>query len=300
MTTHRYLQNRLASIAGGVVLAATHGIAVGHVHPDTKPDMHHGSTDGTDHGAMQDMSRGVQSDAVPVGSLPTSDGTTSQNYAGYGIRPHLMEDAVSSSFVLDKFGLAYDRAGKTGFQWDGEFWIGRDLNKLWIKSEGSRVENKTDGKVEAFWSHVVSPFWDVQLGARRDFGKGASRNWAAIGVQGTAPYNIDTQITTYVGGSGRTALALKAEYDLLFTQRLILTPTLEASWYGKNDKARGIGSGLSNASLAVRLRYEMTREIAPYIGVSFGRKLGNTARYASEHGESRSERAILAGVRIQF
>lgn len=281
-------------------MAATHGIAVGHVHPDTKPDMHHGSTDGTDHGAMQDMSRGVQSDAVPVGSLPTSDGTTSQNYAGYGIRPHLMEDAVSSSFVLDKFGLAYDRAGKTGFQWDGEFWIGRDLNKLWIKSEGSRVENKTDGKVEAFWSHVVSPFWDVQLGARRDFGKGASRNWAAIGVQGTAPYNIDTQITTYVGGSGRTALALKAEYDLLFTQRLILTPTLEASWYGKNDKARGIGSGLSNASLAVRLRYEMTREIAPYIGVSFGRKLGNTARYASEHGESRSERAILAGVRIQF
>ena len=101
-------------------------------------------------------------------------------------------------------------------------------------------------------------------------------------------------------GSGRTALALKAEYDLLLTQRLVLTPEIEASVYGKDDKARRIGAGLSDASFSLRLRYEITREVAPYVGVSFGRKFGKTASYASEEGESRSERAIMAGVRIWF
>ncbi len=167
--------------------------------------------------------------------------------------------------LFDKLGVAYDRNEQTSLQWDGQFWIGRDLNKLWIKSEGDRLNGSTDAKIEAFWSHTISPFWDLQLGARRDFGTGPKRNWAAFGVQGVTPYGIETEITGYVGGSGRTALALKAEYDLLLTQRLILTPEIEASLYGKNDEARGVGSGLSDASFSLRLRYEVTREFAPYV-----------------------------------
>jgi len=236
----------------------------------------------------------------PVGSLPSSDGSTEQRYAAYRIHPHMMDNVVTSHLLFDKLGVAYDRNEQTSLQWDGQFWIGRDLNKLWIKSEGDRLNGSTDAKIEAFWSHTISPFWDLQLGARRDFGTGPKRNWAAFGVQGVAPYGIETEITGYVGGSGRTALALKAEYDLLLTQRLILTPEIEASLYGKNDEARGVGSGLSDASFSLRLRYEVTREFAPYVGVSFGRKFGKTASYASEAGESRSERAILAGVRIWF
>ncbi|WP_370641235.1 MULTISPECIES: copper resistance protein B [Achromobacter] len=258
------------------------------------------SMKGMDHGSIQNMAGGANSGEVPVGTLPTSDGTTEQRYSAYDIHPHMMDNMITSHLLFDKLGMAYDRDGNTGVQWDGQFWVGRDLNKLWIKSEGDRVNGSTDGKIEAFWSHTVSPFWDLQLGARRDFGTGPKRNWAAIGVQGVAPYNIETEITGYVGGSGRTALALKAEYDLLLTQRLILTPEIEASVYGKDDKARGVGAGLSDASLSFRLRYELTREVAPYIGVSFGRKFGKTASYASEEGESRSERAILAGVRIWF
>ena len=262
--------------------------------------MDHGSMKGMDHGSMSGMSMGSAQNGPAVGTLPTSDGTTDRRYSAYDIHPHMMDDMITSHLLFDKLGVAYDRDGETGLQWDGQFWIGRDLNKLWIKSEGDRVNGNTDGKVEAFWSHTFSPYWDFQLGARQDFGTGPKRTWAAFGIQGVAPYNIETEATAYVGGAGRTALALKAEYDLLLTQRLILTPEIEANLYGKDDKARGIGAGLSDASLSLRLRYEVTREVAPYIGVSFGRKFGKTARYASDDGESRSERAILAGVRIWF
>ncbi|WP_437340976.1 copper resistance protein B [Achromobacter aegrifaciens] len=261
--------------------------------------MDHSSMPGMDHGAMPGMDESPPK-GPPVGSLPSSDGSTEQRYAAYRIHPHMMDNVVTSHLLFDKLGVAYDRNEQTSLQWDGQFWIGRDLNKLWIKSEGDRLNGSTDAKIEAFWSHTISPFWDLQLGARRDFGTGPKRNWAAFGVQGVAPYGIETEITGYVGGSGRTALALKAEYDLLLTQRLILTPEIEASLNGKNDAERGVGSGLSDASFSLRLRYEVTREFAPYVGVSFGRKFGKTASYASEAGESRSERAILAGVRIWF
>ncbi|MBO1112160.1 copper resistance protein B [Bordetella petrii] len=255
---------------------------------------------GMDHGSMDGMLMGSFQNGPAVGTLPTSDGTTDHRYSAYDIHPHMMDDMITTHLLFDKLGVAYNRDGETGLQWDGQFWIGRDLNKLWIKSEGDRVNGSTDGKLEAFWSHTFSPYWDFQLGARRDFGTGPKRNWAAMGIQGLAPYKFETELTAYVGEAGRTALALKAEYDLLLTQRLILTPEVEASLYGKDDKARGIGAGLSDASLSLRLRYEITREVAPYIGVSFGRKFGKTARYASEDGESRSERTILAGVRIWF
>lgn len=282
----------------GSMQGMDHGSMKGMDH-GSMPGMDHGSMKGMDHGSMPGMDESSRK-GPPVGSLPSSDGSTEQRYAAYRIHPHMMDNVITSHLLFDKLGVAYDRNEQTSLQWDGQFWIGRDLNKLWIKSEGDRLNGSTDAKIEAFWSHTISPFWDLQLGARRDFGAGPKRNWAAFGVQGVAPYGIETEITGYVGGSGRTALALKAEYDLLLTQRLIFTPEIEASLHGKNDEARGVGSGLSDASLSLRLRYEVTREFAPYVGVSFGRKFGKTASYASEAGESRSERAILAGVRIWF
>ncbi len=282
----------------GSMQGMDHGSMQGMDH-GSMPGMDHGSMKGMDHGSMPGMDESSRK-GPPVGSLPSSDGSTEQRYAAYRIHPHMMDNVITSHLLFDKLGVAYDRNEQTSLQWDGQFWIGRDLNKLWIKSEGDRLNGSTDAKIEAFWSHTISPFWDLQLGARRDFGAGPKRNWAAFGMQGVAPYGIETEITGYVGGSGRTALALKAEYDLLLTQRLIFTPEIEASLHGKNDEARGVGSGLSDASLSLRLRYEVTREFAPYVGVSFGRKFGKTASYASEAGESRSERAILAGVRIWF
>lgn len=292
-------QDAMPDMDHGSMEGMDHSAMPGMTQQTPKP-MDHGSMEGMDHGAMPGMMSNPSQTAPAVGSLPSSDGSTAQRYSNYGIHPHMMDNVITSALLLDKLGVTYDRNQQTGMQWDGQFWIGRDLNKLWIKSEGDRVNGNSDGKVEAFWNHTISPFWDLQLGARRDFGTGPKRNWAAFGVQGLAPYGIETEVTGYVGGSGRSALALKAEYDLLLTQRLIFTPEIEANVYGKNDRARGIGSGLSDASLSLRLRYEVTREFAPYIGVSVGRKFGKTASYASDDGGSRSERAILAGVRIWF
>lgn len=287
-------RKRLAGMAAGLGLAAAAAGAWAQA-----PAMEHGSMPGMDHGAAP--SPAMEHGPTPaMGALPSSDGAGDRPYSAYGIHSHMMDDMATSQLLFDKLGMTYDRDRRTGLQWDGQFWVGRDLDKLWIKSEGERVGGRSDGKVEVFWNRTISPFWDLQVGARRDFGTGPKRNWGAIGLQGVAPYNIETEVTAYVGGSGRTALALKAEYDLLLTQRLVLTPEIEASVYGKDDKARGIGAGLSDASFSLRLRYEITREVAPYVGVSFGRKFGKTASYASEEGESRSERAIMAGVRIWF
>jgi len=257
----------------------------------------HGAMPGMDHGSMDG---GAQA-APPVGSLPVSDGSGERGYDSYGIHPHMMDSSPTWQVLFDKFGVSRNRDGQNAQEWDGRFWFGTATDRLLVKSEGERENGGgSGGKVEAFWSHAVSPFWDLQLGARRDIGTGPKRNWAAIGVEGVLPYNIELEATGYAGPSGRTALALKAEYDLLLTQRLIFTPELEASLYGKDDPERGIGSGLSEGSLSLRLRYEVTREFAPYIGVSFERKFGQTARYASDAGASRSQTSVMAGVRFWF
>ncbi|MGE8589483.1 MAG: copper resistance protein B, partial [Alcaligenes sp.] len=196
--------------------------------------------------------------APPVGSLPASDGEGPRGYDSYGIHPHMMDNAPTWQVLFDKFGASRNRDGQNALEWDGRFWFGTATDRLLVKSEGERESGGgSDGKVEAFWSHAISPFWDLQLGARRDIGAGPKRNWAAVGLEGLLPYNIELTATAYAGPSGRSALALKAEYDLLLTQRLIFTPELQASVYGKNDPQRGIGSGLSQGSLSLRLRYEV-------------------------------------------
>lgn len=311
MTTQRKL-------LGACALALTLGASGVHAQPAA---MDHSSMPGMDHGAMPSapapapaaMDHGAMghttmehgsapaSNAPPIGSLPTSDGAGERGYDSYGIHPHMMDNASTWQVLFDKFGVTRNRDGENALDWDGRFWIGSATDRLLIKSEGERESGGgSDGKVEAYWSHAVSPFWNLQLGARRDIGTGPKRNWAAFGVEGLLPYNIELETTAYVGSSGRTALALKAEYDLLLTQRLVLTPEIEASLYGKRDPERGIGSGLSTGSLSLRLRYEVTREFAPYVGISFERKFGQTASYASDAGASRSQTAVMAGVRFWF
>lgn len=291
----------VAAGAHAQTAATDHG-AMDHA---SMPGMDHGATRpapaAIDHASMGHGDSATSNAPPPIGSLPSSDGAGDRSYDSYGIHPHMMDNDPTWQVLFDKFGMSRNRDGQNALDWDGRFWFGTATDRLVVKSEGERENGGgSDGKVEAFWSHAVSPFWDLQLGARRDIGTGPKRNWAAIGIEGVLPYNIELETTGYVGSSGRTALALKAEYDLLLTQRLIFTPELEASLYGKSDPERGIGSGLSTGSLSLRLRYEVTREFAPYIGVSFERKFGQTASYASDAGASRSQTAVMAGVRFWF
>ena len=191
--------------------------------------------------------------------------------------------------------------GVTGQAWDAQAWYGGDRNRLLLRSEGARSAGHVqEGDIEALWSHAIATFWDSTLGVRHDFGNGPSRNWAAFGVQGLAPYWFDIEATGYVGAGGRTAARFKAEYELLITQRLILQPEFEANLYGKPDPAWRLGSGLSDASLGLRLRYEIRREFAPYIGVVWQRVFGGTAGFRRAENQSVFDRQLVAGVRVWF
>jgi copper resistance protein B len=196
---------------------------------------------------------------------------------------------------------AFHGPGGNGQRWDLQAWYGTDGNRLWLRSEGVRENGSpSDGDVETLWSHAVAPYWDTQLGVRHDFGDGPGRDWAAFGVQGLAPYWFELAATAYAGPSGRTAARLRVEYELLFTQRLILQPVLELNLYGKADPQHRIGEGLSDASLGLRLRYEIRRRFTPYLGVAWVRRFGATAGYARAAGKPVFEPQWVAGVRVWF
>jgi copper resistance protein B len=212
-----------------------------------------------------------------------------------------MDDAARFGKVLiDQ--LEYVHASDAnGAAIDAQAYYGGDSNKLWFKVDGERTSGRLrDTRIEVLGDHATSAFWDAQMGVRRDFGGGPGRTWAAIGIQGLAPYWIDIEATAYVGQSGRTAMRVEGEYDIMLTQRLIFTPDLELNAYGKTDAARHIGSGLSNVELGLRLRYEISRKFAPYVGIDWNRRFGKTADLMREAGEPASERQVVAGVRIWF
>ena len=192
-------------------------------------------------------------------------------------------------------------AGADAGAWDGYAWYGGDYNKLWCKTEGERTRGRTeDARAELLWDRIVTRWWSLQLGARQDFGAGPPRRWAAIGVQGLAPQWFDIEAAIYAGDGGRTAARFQAQYELLFTQRLILQPRLEANLYGKGDPQRGLGPGLSDLELGLRLRYEIWREFAPYIGLDWRRAFGATADFRRTDGENVGDARIVAGVRVWF
>jgi len=211
-----------------------------------------------------------------------------------------MNDAATIGMLLvDQFEWRLGD-GSNGPAWNAQGWYGTDYDKLWFKTEGQSLGGVTDGRVELLWDRIFSRWWSWQVGLRNDFGNGPSRNWLAIGVEGLAPYFFNIEVTAYVGDAGRTAARLEVEYELLFTQRLILQPEFEVNVYGQDDPERQIGAGFSNLQLGLRLRYEVRREFAPYIGIAWERSLGKTADLVRASGEDPSLFQLVAGIRFWF
>jgi copper resistance protein B len=190
----------------------------------------------------------------------------------------------------------------TEFRWDGEGWVGTDYNKLWIKSEGTLQSNGTlnDGQHQFLYDRAITTYFDLQGGLRSDIDSRPTRNWAAFGIQGLAPYFFDLELTGFVSGEGHLAAKLEASYDLLLTQRLILQPQVEIDLYSKADPARLIGAGFSDIDTGLRLRYEISRNFAPYLGVVYEGQFGQTASFAKRAGESTGDFRFAFGVRIWF
>ena len=158
----------------------------------------------------------------------------------------------------------------TEFRWEGQGWVGTDYDKLWIKSEGTLQSNGTldDGQHQFLYDRAITTYFDLQGGLRSDIDSRPTRNWAAFGIQGLAPYFFDLELTGYVSGQGHLAAKLEASYDLLITQQLILQPQIELNLYSKADPARLVGAGFSDIDTGLRLRYEFSRNFAPYLGWS--------------------------------
>ena len=259
------------------------------------PAMDHGSMSSMDHDAMPAMNHG--SSAAPDTRSPDySDGI------GHSSMPDMdmIDNQPLGMLKIDQLEFVDGRYA-TGQAWDVQGWYGNDSDKLWLRSEGDAEHGRVEeGQVEALWGHAIAPFWNSLLSVRQDVGEGPHRQWAAFGIQGLAPYWFELETTAYVGPSGRTAARFKVEYELLFTQRLILQPEFEANLYGRNDPASRVGSGLSDTQLGLRLRYEIHRQFAPYIGIVWTHRYGRTADYMRQDGQPRMDRQFVAGVRIWF
>jgi copper resistance protein B len=186
--------------------------------------------------------------------------------------------------------------------WDLRAGIGRNFDKLWLRSEGERHDGGlTHAVTELLWNHATGPWWDRTLGLRHDSNPGGrDRDWAAIGVQGLAPYKLELEATGYVGTSGRLAARLEGEYEILLTNRLVLQPRLEANLYGRDDDANHIGKGLSDAEFGLRLRYEFSPRFAPYAGYAWTRRFGGTADRFEAAGDDADDHGWVAGLRFWF
>ena len=217
---------------------------------------------------------------------------------GMDMRTHMDDNPLVAVFRGDR--LEHD--DDDGLGWDLRAGIGRNFDKLWLRSEGERRHGRLEhASTELFWSHATGPWWDRTVGLRHDANPaGRDRDWAAIGVQGLAPYKFEFEATGYVGTSGRLAARIEAEYEVLLTNRLILQPQLEANFYSRDDDENHIGKGLSDASFGLRLRYEFSRRFAPYVGHVWTRRFGDTADMVEAAGGDAGEHIWVAGIRFWF
>ncbi len=220
--------------------------------------------------------------------------------------PEPVDDNLSVGMILaDQFEYR-DNDGADTLRWDMQGWQGTDTNKLWMKFEGNDETSASGGELElqALYSRMVAPFWDFQVGLRHDrvYGSGPNqdRSFAVLGFQGLAPYRFEVEPALFLSEDGDVSARLVGTYDLLFSQRLILQPRFETNIAASASPKFGVGSGLNDVQLGLRLRYEIRREFAPYIGVSRQHRFGKTADLMRADGGDVDNFAVVAGFRIWF
>jgi copper resistance protein B len=193
------------------------------------------------------------------------------------------------------------RDGASGYRWDGQAWFGGDINRLVLKSEGEGTVNEAveSAEVQALYSRAVGVYTDIQAGLRQDFNP-SSRTYVTIGAETLLPYWFEVEGAAFLSNKGELLGRVEGYYDLLLTNYVILQPRAELNFSAKNSSELHLGSGLTSAELGLRLRYEFTREIAPYIGISWDRKVGQTADFARARGQDTEETSLVIGIRTFF
>ncbi|MBW6525250.1 copper resistance protein B [Sphingomonas sp. RHCKR7] len=194
------------------------------------------------------------------------------------------------------------RKGRDGYRWDGQGWIGGDIDRLTIKGEGegTRGRGLESGEVQALYSHALDPYWNLQVGVRHDVSPDPARTYATIGIEGLAPYWFDVEGAVFVSDKGDVLARAEAWYDQRLTQFVVLQPRIEANVALQNVRETATGAGLTDLELGLRLRYEKSRRLAPYVGVSWEGRLGHTAHLARTRGIDVSGLGFVAGMRAWF
>lgn len=256
---------------------------------------------------------------APIASgtdLPPGDGTApappgdwyaDRVYSKAGMehsRHAMMKENGAQTIAFIGFNLAeyQARKGGDGFRWDGEAWYGGDINRLTVKSEGEGVfgEGVEGAELQALYSRAIGPYFNAQAGIRQDLGPGPDRTYATIGFEGLAPYWFEVEGALFLSNKGDLLGRLEGYYDQRITQKLILQPMAEFNFSAQNVPEARTGSGLSDLELGLRLRYEIVKEFAPYVGVEWARKVGDTARFAQAAGEDAGGVGFVMGVRAWF
>ncbi len=215
-------------------------------------------------------------------------------------RLHLADEHVFGVVAVDRLEAVESDQGDHGV-YELQSWYGTTYERLVLKAEGEvAAERVEESETELLYSRAVTAFWNLQAGMRHDSSEGPDRNWLALGVAGLAPYWLEIDGGLYLGAHGRSMLQVEAEYELLLTQRWVLQPLVEFTAYGREDSEVGVGSGLARVRAGLRLRYEFSRQFAPYIGLEWQGEFGATADFSrAEGGDTRSTSAV-AGVRFWF
>ena len=269
--------------------------------PSQKQDMDHSQMQGMDHGGMQ-----MQGGSAPVDARDPdaySGGYTLEKgpYALPGSRQLRLADEHAFYGVLVDRLERVDNGKGHELTYDTRAWFGYDYDRAVLKAEGDIEQGRLQqASTELLWSHALTTFWNSELGVRYDTGHGPDQGWLALGVAGLAPYWFELDATAYLGDDGQTALAVEGEYELSLTQRLVLQSRAELTAYGKDEAERGQGRGLSELVAGARLRYEFSRQFAPYVGWEWAAALGNRADQVREEGEATQETRWVAGIRFWF
>ena len=221
------------------------------------------------------------------------------------LRAQVMDNKVYSLVLFDL--LEYQQTGtENPVTWDMLWWIGGDFTRLWIKSEGahSTTVGSGDVEVQALFSRLFAPFWEWQAGLRLDirYGTGTARTrvLAVVGLEGLAPYWFEMEPAVFVSQDGDISARVTTTYDMFVTQRLIAQPRIEVNAAVQDVPEFGVGSGLNDLDLGFRLRYEIRREYAPYVGISWLRRFAGTADLARLSGGAVSDLAAVGGLRVWF
>ena len=221
--------------------------------------------------------------------------------------PEPVEDNQIYSLIMADQLEYRANAGPDTLRWDVQGWVGTDYNKFWVKTEGENFSSDADegeGEFQLLYSRMIAAFWDIQTGLRYEsvYGDGPDidRSFAVLALQGLAPYRFEVESSLFLSEKGDLSARLSTTYEILFSQRLILQPRFEINLAAQQVEKFGVGRGINDIELGLRLRYEIRREFAPYVGISWRRILGDSADMARDEDVQVDNLSLVAGVRLWF